>query len=465
MIFLIQRKKDFTEGGIVAPMIAFSLPLIISGVLQQLYSVADNVIVGKFSGDPLALAAVGTTGSVSNLFLNFLTGIAAGSSVLVAQSLGAKDDRTVERTVHTAMTVSLIMGIAMGIVGFFFSGQIMVWIGTPDELLERATLYLKIIFLGVPAVSLYNFSSAILRAAGDSKTSLYALSGSGIINVILNVFFVLVCRMTVDGVAVATVISQYLSAAFTVALLIKRRSEVYALNLRRLRIDAPILRRILRLGIPSGVQSSMFSLSNLAVTAAVNQLSTVAISARAVFINLICIPNAASAAFTTTAMTFSGQNFGARKPKRVARSCVSAVIQSFVVIFIMSMALLVFIRPLSSLYIADDDQAKGEVLRIIGETAALIMPLYALSGVLNAVAGTLRGMGVSVTNMVVSIIGVCGFRILWVFTAFGHPALHNLPGVYLSWPISWTIVIVLLTGFLIYHIGKLKKSVEAEEKK
>lgn len=462
---MVQLKKDFTEGRIASPMMAFTLPLVLSGVLQQLYSVADNVIVGKFSGDPLALAAVGTTGSVSNLFLNFLIGIAAGSSVLVAQFLGARDERGVERTVHTAMTVSAVMGLIMGALGFLFSRQIMLMIDTPEELLDRATLYLRIIFLGVPAVSLYNFSSSILRAAGDSRSSMYALSGSGIINVLLNLLFVLVFHMTVDGVALATVISQYLSAAYTVALLVKRKNEVYALNPRRLRIDAPILRRMLRLGVPSGIQSSMFSLSNLAVTAAVNQLSTAAISARAVFINLICIPNAASAAFTTAAMTFAGQNFGARKPKRVASSCLSAMLQSFVVVFSISLLLLLFIDPLSSLYIAADDPARAEVMSIVSDTALLIMPLYALSGVMNAVAGTLRGMGVSFTNMIVSIVGVCGFRILWVFTAFRHPALHNLPGVYISWPISWAIVILLLTGFLIYHITRLKRSVEAEEKK
>ena len=269
---MVQLKKDFTEGGIVAPMILFTLPLVLSGVLQQLYSVADNIIVGKFSGDPLALAAVGTTGSVTSLFLNFIIGISAGSSILVAQFLGAKDDRSVERTVHTAMSASVIMGLVFGALGFFFSEQILIWIDTPTELVGRAALYMRIIFLGAPAMSLYNFSAAILRAAGDSKTSMYALSGSGIINVILNIFFVMVCHLTVDGVAYATIISQYLSAAVTVFVLIKRKNEVYGLNVRKLRLDIPIFLRMLRLGVPAGVQSSLFSLSNIAVTAAVNQL-------------------------------------------------------------------------------------------------------------------------------------------------------------------------------------------------
>ena len=191
VISLVQLKKDFTEGRIVVPMILFTLPLVLSGILQQLYSVADNIIVGKFSGDPLALAAVGTTGSVTSLFLNFIIGISAGSSILVAQFLGAKDDRSVERTVHTAMSASVIMGLVFGALGFFFSEQILIWIDTPTELVGRAALYMRIIFLGAPAMSLYNFSAAILRAAGDSKTSMYALSGSGIINVILNIFFVI----------------------------------------------------------------------------------------------------------------------------------------------------------------------------------------------------------------------------------------------------------------------------------
>ena len=461
---MVQLKKDFTEGGIVAPMIFFTLPLVLSGVLQQLYSVADNIIVGKFSGDTLALAAVGTTGSVTSLFLNFIIGISAGSSILAAQFLGAKDDRGVERTVHTAMSVSVIMGVLFGILGFIFSKQILLFIDTPAELVDRATLYMRIIFLGAPAMSLYNFSAAILRAAGDSKTSMYALSASGLINVLLNLFFVLACHMTVDGVAYATIISQYMSAAVTVFVLIKRKEEVYGLNVRRLRLDLPIFLRMLRLGVPAGVQSSLFSLSNIAVTAAVNQLSTVEISARAIFLNLINVPNAASAAFTTAAMTFAGQNFGAKKPKRITASCISAAVQSLVLVFAVSMTIFLLIEPVASLYIADDDPARAEIIEVIRQTCALILPLYALSGGMNALAGTLRGMGVSITNMVVSLIGVCGFRILWVVTAFKVPILHSLPGVYLAWPVSWMIVIVALLGFFIYHIAKLKRRIESESK-
>ena len=460
---MVQLKKDFTEGGIVAPMILFTLPLVLSGVLQQLYSVADNIIVGKFSGDTLALAAVGTTGSVTSLFLNFIIGISAGSSILVAQFLGAKNDRGVERTVHTAMSVSVIMGVLFGILGFFLSEQILIWIDTPTELVGRATLYMRIIFLGAPAMSLYNFSAAILRAAGDSKTSMYALSASGLINVLLNLFFVLVCHMTVDGVAYATIISQYMSAAVTVFVLIKRKDEVYGLNVRRLRLDLPIFLRMLRLGVPAGVQSSLFSLSNIAVTAAVNQLSTVEISARAIFLNLINVPNAASAAFTTAAMTFAGQNFGAKKPKRITASCICAAVQSLVLVFAVSMTIFLLIEPVASLYIADDP-ARAEIIEVIRQTCALILPLYALSGGMNALAGALRGMGVSITNMVVSLIGVCGFRILWVVTAFKVPILHSLPGVYLAWPVSWMIVIVALLGFFIYHIAKLKRRIENESK-
>ena len=461
---MVQLKKDFTDGKIVIPMILFTLPLVLSGVLQQLYSVADNIIVGKFSGDTLALAAVGTTGSVTSLFLNFIIGISAGSSILVAQFLGAKDDRGVERTVHTAMLASVILGVLFGVLGFIFSEQILILIDTPAELVGRATLYMRIIFLGAPAMSLYNFSAAILRAAGDSKTSMYALSGSGLINVLLNLFFVLVCHMTVDGVAYATIISQYVSAALTVFVIIKRKDEVYGLNVRRLRLDLPIFLRMLRLGVPAGVQSSLFSLSNIAVTAAVNQLSTVEISARAIFLNLINVPNAASSAFTTAAMTFAGQNFGAKKPKRITASCICAAVQSLVLVFAVSMTIFLLIEPVSSLYIANDDPARGEIIEVIRQTCALILPLYALSGGMNALAGTLRGMGVSITNMVVSLIGVCGFRILWVVTAFKVPILHSLPGVYLAWPVSWTIVIVALLVIFIYHISKLKRKIENENK-
>ena len=449
-------KRDFTEGRIFTPILLFSLPIILTNVIQQLYSVADNIVVGKFSGDDLALAAVGTTTSISGLLLNFIVGLSVGAGVAISHAIGAKDDDAVQKTTHTVMTLSLILGFGIGIPFACLARPLLVITQTPAELLDSATIYLVIIFLGFPASAVYNFAAAILRAAGDSKTSLIVLSTSGLANVALNVLFVVGLGMSVAGVALATVISQYASAAITTAVLIKRKNQTYALNLKKLRLDGAIIGKTVRLGLPAAIQNCMFSLANLMITVAVNTLSTAAITAKAIFINIISITNAVTSSFSVTNATFAGQNFGAKKYRRITKGLIVSIIEATVISLAVCLAILFFIIPISSLYIDSQNPERDAILREILSVGIVILPLYSLGAIMNSLTGTLRGMGFSFYNMIISILGICGFRILWIFVAFPYPAFHSLKGVYTSWPISWGIVII---AFIVVYIILIRRLV------
>ena len=456
-------KKDFTEGKIFSPLLLFSIPLILSGLIQQLYSVADNVIVGKFSGDPLALAAVGTTSSISGLFLNLAIGFSTGCSVVVSHAIGARNDALVKRTVHTAMTLALVLGVAVAIPGALLSEKLLIMVDTPAEILPKSALYLRIIFLGFPGSIAYNFAAAILRAGGDSKNPMFSLIGSGTVNVILNLVFVVGCGMSVAGVAIATIISQYVSAAYALFVLIRGKDKPYAFYPKEMTFDVGIFGRMLRLGLPAGLQSCMFSISNLMFTAAINTLSTAAISAKAIFIDIISIANSTSAAYCSSAMTFAGQNFGARKPKRNVRSFFCATAQSVAIVYTVSMILLAAIEPIASMYVAADDPMRADVIAEITATASVIMPLYFISCIMNTLSGTIRGMGVSLINMLIYVMGVSGVRIVWVLTVFKLPAFNSLAGLYSSWPVYWCTVIAGMSILYAITLGKMKKKMRNEE--
>ena len=459
-------KRDFTEGAIFKPTLLFTLPIILTSVIQQLYSAADNIVVGKFSGDPLALAAVGTTTSVSGILLNLIQGIAAGAGVVAAHAIGAKEDKLVSRITHTLMMLAIILGVGIGIPASFVSRPLLVLTKTPAELLDGASIYLFIIFLGFPAVSIYNFAAAVLRAAGDSRTSLIILSSSGISNVVLNVIFVVGFGMSVVGVALATVISQYASAIWITVVLMRRKDQAYALDLRKLKLEGFIVKKTVRIGLPAAIQNCMFSLANLMITVAVNTLTTVAITAKAIFINLISIANAVTSSFSVTTATFAGQNYGAKKYRRITKGLFASLIQTTVVSIATCLTMMVLLDPLSSLYIASTDAARADIIAQIKSVGYLILPLYFLGGIMNALSGTLRGMGFSFFNMIISIAGICVFRIAWILTAFKLPVFHSLRGVYISWPISWGIVIVAFIVIYIILIKRLysKQNIEKCEK-
>lgn len=450
-------KKDFTTGPIFMPMMAFVLPIILTNILHTLYNIADNIVVGKFSGDLLALAAVGSSGSLSALFSNIIGGLASGAAVVISHYFGAKDYEKVSKSVHTALAFGLILGIGLGAFAFIFTEDMLILLGTKPELLDAACTYLHIIFAGLPAVAVYNFAAATLRAVGDSRTSLYTLSLSGLLNVVLNLFFVLLFDMSADGVALATAISQYASAIAVVIVLAARRGTVYTLYFRRLRISKPILLRMLRLGVPNSIQNSMFSISNVIFTSAINTLDTYALSARTIAVNIMALLNNVASAYTNAALTFAAQNYGARNAGRIKKTLFIGLLQSCVITLFAGILCFMFIEPISDFYIAAEDTGREAIIGYVRDACIVTLPFYFIDSIMNVLSGSLRGVGYSLYPMFISIFGICGFRIIWVYTAFNIPAFHSLWGLFMSYPISWLIVIFGLVVVLLSTWGRMKE--------
>lgn len=453
-----KRKASFTEGPIFWKMTAFAIPIMLTGLLQIVYSMADNIVVGRFSGDPYALGAVGSTSSLNNLIINLMLGTSAGTGIAVAQSYGAKQENMVSRTVHTAMTFSVIGGIAFMILGLLISRPALVLMNTRAEFLDNATLYLRIICLGIPASAIYNFGNAILRSIGNSKLPLFILGASGLVNVGLNVLFVAAFHMSVAGVALATIISQYISAAAVLTVLIKNKNECYGLNRKKYTFDGKILARILRLGIPAGLQSSMFSLSNMLLVSSINTLSDISVTAFTIANNIDAITYTCGNAFSQAVMTFTGQNYGARKPERMKKSLFYGLIQSAVAVFTVGQIELFFGEQITGLYISAQTANRELVITEVMSLISLLLTVYFICGVMEAFAGFLRGLGYALIPMISSLIGVCGVRILWIMFAFPNEKFHSLRGIMTCYPVSWSVTMAFHISVCIFAWIKLKKS-------
>lgn len=458
-----KTKRDLTEGPLFIPIFTFVVPIIITGMLQILYNMADNIVVGRFSGDELALAAVGSTSSLSNLIINLLMGIAGGAAVVVAQSFGAKDFERLSKAVHTSMLFSVIGGVFFCILGLIISKPALMLMATKDELMSRALLYLQIICLGIPASGIYNFGAAVLRSVGDSKTPLFILSSTGIINVLLNLFFVIVCKMTVDGVALATIISQYISAAVVLFILFRRKDAPYALDLKKIGIDSAILKKILALGLPAGFQGTLFSISNIILTAGINQLPTTDISGKTIAINIEGLVYTAMNSYLHASTTFTGQNYGAKKIDRIKKSIFYTVLQVFIIGFVGGQIINLFGEPLANLYIDPNDPEKEAVLSAALELMSFMLSCYFLCGIMDTLSGAMRGLGYSVIPMIISIGAICVLRALWIIYVFPTESFHSLIGIYTVYPISWSLGLIALSIalFIVYKRIKKKFSEEA----
>ena len=454
-----KTKMNLTEGPIFVPMLTFVLPIMITGILQILYNMADNIVVGRFSGDPTALAAVGSTSSLTNLVVNFLMGIASGAGVVVAQSFGARDDRALSRAVHTAMSSSLVCGIIFSLIGLLISAPALTLMDTKPEILDNAVLYMRIICAGIPASAVYNFGATILRSVGDSKTPLVILSSSGLINVALNLVFVIAFDMSVAGVALATIISQVASAVAIVIILNKRKDKNYGLSFSKLGIEKAMLLRILRFGIPAGIQGSLFSISNVIITTAANSFSTAVVSAKTIAGNIDGLLYTALNSYMHASMTFTGQNYGAKKVDRIKKSTLYGIVQVLSIGTAIALLMLTFSRELSTLYVdkAAAPEFNEEVLDYSVKILALMLPTYALCGTMETLAGSLRGLGYSYTPMIVNLVGSCGSRILWVFVFFPMNAFHSITGLYLIYPISWILTSIAHFTVLIFAWRKMRK--------
>ncbi len=458
-----KKQTSLIEGPLFWRIVLFALPIMATGILQILYNMADNIVVGQFSGDETALGSVGSTSSLTNLTINLLLGIAGGTGVVVAQAYGARQERVVSRAVHTALTFSLVGGIIFGAIGFAVSEPALIAMGTKSALLDGAILYFRIICIGIPASSVYNFGAAILRSVGDSKTPLIILATTGLVNVGLNFLFILGFDMSVEGVAIATIVSQYLSAIAVVGMLWLRRDSCYGFSLKKFCFDFQLFKRILRFGVPAGLQGSMFSISNVLLTSGVNQLADSAIKANTIANNIDALTFTSCNSFHQAAMTFSGQNYGARKYDRIKRVMIFSLIQvTFVGIAIAQLELL-FSDQLASLYVSADDPNRDEIIRIAKEIMTLLLNTYFLCGIMDVLSGLLKGLGYSLTPMIMSLTGICVFRVIWVFAAFPTEQLHTHTGLFLCYPLSWGLTILMFTPTLIFAWFKLKRQRKQEE--
>lgn len=458
-----KRTTDFTDGPLFFRIFIYTLPIMATGLLQILYNTADNIVVGRFSGDDLALAAVGSTTGLSALITNFLLGIGGGASIMVAQMYGAKNYDGVKRAAHTIVTFSMIGGVLFCALGLSVSRPALTLMGTKPELMDNALLYLRLICLGIPASAVYNFGAGILRATGDSKTSLNILSFSGLLNVVLNLIFVIVFDMSVAGVAIATITSQYVSATRIIVYLVRRKNECFGIRFSELRIDKRMLLTIFRYGIPTGINSSMYSLSAVFMSTAINTLPTAAVSARTIANNIDQMCHTTIASFSSTALTVTGQNFGAKKPERIKKALFYMLIQVAACGILIGQTLLLFSDNIASLFIDSANPSADQILAFTVQVLSLTLATSFINGTWQMLSGALRGMGYSITSMLTAILGACVFRILWITFVFPLKPMNNILGLYTMFPISWILTGIMLSVALLIAYRKLLKEVNQTE--
>lgn len=431
---MIMQKKtyemDMCHGPLLSKILIFTIPLMLSGILQLLFNAADIVVVGQYAGNT-ALAAVGSTGSLINLLTNVFIGLSVGSNVLVARYYGAKNQQATSETVHTSILLSLISGIFLAFIGILLAKPLLTLMGTPDDVLSQAALYMRIYFLGMPVMMLYNFGSAILRAIGDTKRPLYFLAFSGMVNVVLNLYFVIFLHLGVAGVALATVISQCLSAILIVLCLMREEGACH-LALHKLHITKDQFFLILQVGLPAGLQGAIFSISNVLIQSSINSFGSTAMAGNTAAANLEAFIYTAMNSLYQTNLSFTSQNFGAKKYPRIHKIlwlCLGLVI---VVGFSMGGLTYLFGHQLLGIYTSDIEVIEYGLKRM-----AVICTTYYLCGMMDVMVGSLRGLGYSIMPMMVSLMGACGLRIVWIFTVYQwHRSLFML---YISYPITWMI--------------------------
>ncbi len=428
-----QFQIDMCNGAVGSKILLFAVPLIASSLLQLLFNAADVVVVGKFAGKE-ALAAVGSNTSLINLLINLFVGVSIGANVVVARDLGAKREEQVCRDVHTTMTLALISGLLMMLFGVIMVRQMLEWMSSPTDVIDLATVYLRIYFFGMPANMLYNFGAALLRAQGDTQRPLYYLTFAGVVNVLLNLLFVIVFHMDVAGVALATIIAQYISAALVIWCLMREEGPL-RLSLSQLKIELDVVQRILKVGLPAGFQGVVFALSNVVIQSSLNSFNDpVLVAGSSASANIESFVYAAMNAFYQSAITFVGQNYGAGKCDRVDRVAKQCLIFVSVTGIVLGGFTYLFGSTLAGFYVqpGEDLVIEQAVIRL-----AYVSIPYFLCGIMDTLVGVLRGLGYSIIPMVVSLIGACGLRLIWVVTVF--PVYHTPSCLYISYPITWTI--------------------------
>ena len=438
---------DMCSGPLFKKILIFALPIMAMNILQLLFNAADMIVVGRFSGSG-ALATVGATGTLINLIVNFFMGLSVGTSVIVAQDYGAGNTDAISRSVHTSIAISIIGGLAVMIIGLVFCEPLLAIMGTPNDIFDMSVLYMKIYFIGVPASMVFNFAAAILRAIGDSRRPMYYLIITGIINVILNLFFVIELNMSVDGVAWATVISQYISVILIIICLIRSDGAIRFIP-RSMRIDGQKLWSIIRVGLPAGLQSLLFSISNTLIQTAVNSFGSTMVAASTAAGNVENLVGTTMNAYYNAAITFAGQNMGAGKYKRIDTVAKVCTVLIFATWFILGGVTLLFGRPLLGLYTSDQ-----QVIELGMQRMYVMMAAFFTCGIMNVFPGLTRGMGYSVLPMVCTLVGACLLRIVWLGTFFVW--YRSIFTLFICYPITWTIAGLGQVGVFFYARSRIR---------
>ena len=434
------------QGPLLPSIIFYTVPIILTSILQLLFNAADLVVVGQHCGS-ISVAAVGATSSLTNLIVNLFIGLSIGAGVTVAHAFGAGEEENVHRAVHTAIPAALVSGAVLTVVGVWFSETFLRMMGTPEDVLALSSVYMKIYFCGITFTMVYNFCASILRAVGDTKSPLVFLFIAGVVNVALNIVFVTQFDMNVAGVALATTISQGVSAVLVTAALM-RRTDSCRLILSKMRFYKPQLNKIICIGLPAGIQGSLFAISNVIIQSSINSFGGVVMSGNAAAANIEGFVYVILNSFHQTAVNFIGQNAGAKNYKRIKKILILSLISVSVAGITAGSIVWAFGKPLLSIYITDSTQAiEYGLIRL----TFICLP-YFLCGLMDVSTGALRGMGASLAPMIISVLGVCGVRITWIYTIFQLPAFHTPQCLYFSYTVSWTLTfLVQMTAFIFIY--------------
>jgi len=447
---------DMTNGPLLSKMLLFAVPLALSSILQLLFNAADLIVVGRFAGDN-AMAAVGANSSIINLLVTLFLGLSVGANVQAARERGAGLYDELSRTVHTAMTLSLVGGVLLVFVGVFGAKKILTLMGSPEAILPQAALYLRIYFLGMPASMVYNFGAALLRSVGDTRRPLVYLTIAGVVNVCLNLVLVIVLHLDVAGVGIATVASQVVSAVLVVRCMMQEGGEIH-LSLRQLGVHKDKMKNILRVGLPAGLQGTLFSLSNVVIQSSVNSFGEIVVAGNAAALNvegfLYCIEGSLQQA----TMSFTSQNLGAGKRERLPRILLTAVGCMAVASVLIVVTCGLFGETVLSIY-----SQTPAVLEVANLRLGFMSKMYMFAGMMDILVGALRGMGQSVIPMIISLVGVCGFRLVWIATVFQVPAYHNILTIYMAYPVTWAITALSQFTCWLILMKRLKKTYETKE--
>ena len=441
-------RMDMCSGPMAGNMLRFALPLMLSSLLQCLFNATDTVVVGKFAGKE-ALAAVGSTGSLINLIINLFVGLSVGVNVVAAQYYGAGREKRINKMVHTSITLALACGIVLMVVGIATAKPMLQIMSSPEDVIDLAALYVRIYFIGLPALMVYNFGAAVLRASGDTKRPMYYLLAAGVINVVLNLIFVIGFKMSVEGVAIPTAISQYVSAVLVVIGLMKETGPLH-FEFRRLGLDKIMVRGIVRIGLPAGFQGTVFSFSNVIIQSAINSFGSIVVAGSAAAANIEGFVYVAMNAFYQTSVTFVGQNYGAGKYKRINKALGLCQIMVVTTGIVFGGVAMLFSRQLLGIYSSDASVIEAGVRRM-----RFLCAPYFICGIMDVMVGGLRGIGYSIMPMIVSLVGACGLRVLYISTIFrGH---HTEAMLYVIYPISW---IVTAVAHIICYIWTYEKKLK-----